>query len=82
MNVQADTNVEGNYYCGECASRERGAKRDRERLRRLLCDVGQLLDGWHNDGTAWSEWDESVRKRVADEMRLVDPILSSGDSHG
>ncbi len=31
----------------------------------LLVDVAQLLDGWHQDGTAWTEWDESVRKRVS-----------------
>lgn len=37
----------------------------------LLCDVAQLLDGWHNDGTAWTEWDESVRQRVSEmQMRL------------
>lgn len=30
----------------------------------LLTDVAQILDGWHNDGTAWSEWDEQVRQRV------------------
>jgi hypothetical protein len=30
----------------------------------LLTDVAQLLDGWHNDGTAWSEWDEHVRQQV------------------
>lgn len=35
-------------------------------LRSLLCDVAQLLDGWHNDGTAWTDWDESVRKRVSE----------------
>jgi hypothetical protein len=26
--------------------------------------VTQLLDGWHADGTAWSEWDESVRREL------------------
>jgi len=31
----------------------------------VLCDVAQILDGWHNDGTTWSEHDESVRKRVS-----------------
>lgn len=37
----------------------------------LLCDVSQLLDGWHNDGTAWTAHDESVRNRVsALQMRL------------
>lgn len=32
----------------------------------VLCCVAQVFDGWHNDGTAWSEWDESVRKRVGE----------------
>jgi hypothetical protein len=31
----------------------------------LVPEICQLLDGWHADGTAWSEWDESVRKRIA-----------------
>lgn len=39
----------------------------------VLTDVAQLLDGWHNDGTAWSEWDEQVRKRVSQlQTRLYD----------
>ncbi len=37
----------------------------------LLCDVAQLLDGWHNDGTAWTEWDESVRRRVSDMQKRL-----------
>jgi len=36
-----------------------------DELRDLLVDVAQLLDGWHQDGTAWTEWDENVRRRVA-----------------
>jgi len=28
-------------------------------------DLAQLLDGWHNDGTVWSEHDESIRKKLA-----------------
>jgi hypothetical protein len=36
-----------------------------EAIRALLCDVLQLLDGWHQDGTAWTKWDESVRRRVS-----------------
>ena len=36
-----------------------------------LCCVAQLLDGWHNDGTAWSEWDESVRNDVSRVHRKV-----------
>ncbi len=31
----------------------------------VLTNVAQLFDGWHNDGTTWSEWDESVRKDVS-----------------
>jgi hypothetical protein len=34
----------------------------------LLCDVAQIFDGWHSDGTAWSAWDESVRRRVSDAL--------------
>lgn len=30
-------------------------------FRQWLCNVALLLDGWHGDGTAWSEWDESIR---------------------
>lgn len=33
-------------------------------LRSLLVDIAQVFDGWHADGTAWSEWDESVRGRI------------------
>src|SRR5688572_327429 len=39
-------------------------------LRQLLCDVSQLLAGWHADGTVWSEWDESVWGRVIAYQRL------------
>ena len=38
----------------------------------LLCDVAQLLDGWHADGTAWTEWDESIRIRVTELQRFLD----------
>lgn len=34
-------------------------------LKQLLCDVAAIFDGWHSDGTAWTEWDESVRERVS-----------------
>ncbi len=30
-----------------------------DELDNLFCDLGQLLQGWHSDGTAWSEWDQS-----------------------
>ena len=29
-------------------------------------NCSQLLDGWHQDGTAWTEWDESVRKELTE----------------
>lgn len=32
----------------------------------LLFHVETIFDGWHSDGTAWSEWDESVRQRLLD----------------
>jgi hypothetical protein len=28
--------------------------------------IAQLLDGWHQDGTAWTEWDTSVRNELRD----------------
>jgi hypothetical protein len=30
-----------------------------------LTNACQVFDGWHQDGTAWSEWDESVRKDLS-----------------
>jgi len=44
-------------------------------LRDTLCKVAQLLDGWHQDGTAWSEWDESVRKDVSRLLLKTDKML-------
>jgi hypothetical protein len=41
-------------------------------LHEVLCNVSQVFDGWHNDGTAWSEWDESVRKDVSEWQRYID----------
>lgn len=37
-------------------------------LDKLLCEVSGVFDGWHSDGTYWTEYDESVRKRI-DEFR-------------
>ncbi len=34
-------------------------------LKQVLHEVMQVLDGWHGDGTAWSEYDESVRQSVS-----------------
>lgn len=42
-------------------------------VRNLLPDVGQLLDGWHADGTAWSQWDETVRQRVGALLQRIHP---------
>lgn len=36
----------------------------RSELDELLMWVTQILDGWHADGTAWSDWDESIRQKV------------------
>jgi hypothetical protein len=41
-------------------------------LKVLLVDVAQIFDGWHADGTPWSEWDESVRRRVTDLLESID----------
>lgn len=37
----------------------------------LLVDIAQVFDGWHQDGTAWTEHDESVRQRVSEAIRKV-----------
>lgn len=34
----------------------------------LLCEISGIFDGWHSDGTYWTEYDEGVRKRI-DEFR-------------
>ena len=50
-------------------------------------DCAQLLDGWHQDGTAWTKWDESVRQRLsalieeAHEARVWDQRLED-ESYG
>ena len=47
-----------NYFDG-------ASKEAIQELSSLLFDVNQLLDGFSGDDT-WSEWDESVKKRVWD----------------
>jgi len=37
-------------------------------LDQLLCEVSGIFDGWHSDGTHWTEYDEIVRKKI-DEFR-------------
>lgn len=37
---------------------------DETELDQLLFEITQIFDGWHSDGTAWSEYDESVRQRI------------------
>lgn len=42
-------------------------------------DCAQLLDGWHADGTAWTEWDEQIRTRLADLYRKAAAVLDVPD---
>jgi len=44
---------------------------DGEEVEATLIDCCQLLDGWHQDGTAWSAWDESVRQRIGKLLHAV-----------
>lgn len=53
-------NIEPQLVCERCGHRESMGD-----LADLLTDIAQVFDGWHADGTAWSEWDESVRKRLS-----------------
>lgn len=39
---------------------------DENELNQLLFEITKIFDGWHSDGTAWSEYDESVRRRIID----------------
>jgi len=38
----------------------------------LLTDVAQVFDGWHADGTAWSDHDQSVRQRVSEVRKRLE----------
>jgi len=44
---------------------------DGEEVEATLIDCCQLLDGWHQDGTAWSAWDESMRQRIGKLLHAV-----------
>jgi hypothetical protein len=50
-------------------------------LQAVLCRVSQLLHGWHQDGTSWSEWDESVYREVCHWQRHIDgKVVTVGDA--
>lgn len=51
-----------------------------EPLTQLLIDIAQIFDGWHADGTAWTEWDESVRRRITAALRPEQPEPQGGIS--
>lgn len=47
-----------------------------QELKQTLHEVQQVLTGWHQDGTAWSDYDEQVRKKVLSiQMRLHRPKI-------
>jgi hypothetical protein len=52
----------------------RAAEDKRKAIQALLVDVAQIFDGWHTD-VAWTEWDESVRRRIS--AFLADPLPPS-----
>ncbi len=43
--------------------------------------VAQLLDGWHADGTAWSEWDETVRKELSESHAAAQELSAESRDH-
>jgi hypothetical protein len=45
-----------------------------EEFNNFACDCHQLLIGWHADGTAWSEWDQSVLDKLVALQRKTDPL--------
>ena len=43
----------------------------KEELPQLLSEIASIFKGWHSDGTAWSEYDQSVfEKLIAFQVRL------------
>lgn len=46
----------------------------------LLTQVAMLLDGWHQDGTAWTVWDEEVRQAVSAMLIRADKLERGGDT--
>lgn len=62
-------------------------KAERDRMREFVMrfcdfypDCAQLLDGWHQDGTAWSEWDESVRQHLTQLGKAAEAALGEKGS--
>jgi len=53
------------------------ARRLLEEAQHVLPMVTQVLDGWHQDGTVWTEWDESVRISLGALMSRVDAYLAA-----
>lgn len=49
---------------------------DENELDQLLFEITQIFDGWHSDGTAWSEYDEYVRQRIINFRRRMAFIKS------
>jgi len=69
-----------NYHALAHARELRAIESSAHKIAPVLIDVAQLLDGWHQDGTAWTEWDEAVRRRVSDalETRIGDAFAERG----
>lgn len=51
-------------------SKLQAARELAERVNNTGPRIAQVFDGWHNDGTAWTEYDESVRREVR-ELQVV-----------
>lgn len=51
--------------CPKCGAMDGYFLMSEPEMRQWLCNVSSIFDGWHSDGTAWSEWDETVRAQIA-----------------
>lgn len=45
------------------------------RIAHTYPDIAQLLQGWHADGTCWSEWDQKVYDQVLKDQLAVEDAL-------
>ena len=39
-----------------------------------LTNISSLINGWHGDGTAWTEFDEQCRKDASDLIRQLEAM--------
>jgi len=51
-----------------------------DEAQQVLSNIAAIFDGWHADGTAWSDWDESVRAEIPRLQVTLAAIEEKGES--